>query len=81
MGKPRDSKAVAKEWFNRKVSRRKVLAFKLKRTDTTLDLSLEAKRAKEQMKRARETRLIYLVELAIAAGETPAVAESTWNGV
>jgi hypothetical protein len=47
MSKPRASPAGFKNKDNLEFSRRKVSEIKLKRTDTTLDLSQKAKRAKE----------------------------------
>jgi hypothetical protein len=47
MSKPSDQKAGFKNKNNLECSRRNVSEIKLKRTDTTLDLSQKAKRAKE----------------------------------
>jgi hypothetical protein len=58
MSKPRASPADFKNKDNLEFSRRKVSEIKLKRTDTTLDLSQKAKRAKEQNRRTRERGLI-----------------------
>jgi hypothetical protein len=58
MSKPRASPADSKNKDNLEFSRRKVSEIKLKRTDTTLDLSQKAKRAKEQNRRTRERGLI-----------------------
>jgi hypothetical protein len=58
MSKPRASPAGFKNKDNLEFSRRKVSEIKLKRTDTTLDLSQKAKRAKEQKRRTRERSLI-----------------------
>jgi hypothetical protein len=59
MSKPSGPKARCKNRNNLKNSRRNVLAIKLKRTDTTLDLSQKAKRAKEQERGQEESVLIY----------------------
>ena len=45
--------AGSKNRFNLCVTRRLLPEIKLKRTDTTLDLSQKAKRAKEEKKRSR----------------------------
>ena len=58
MSKPRASPAGFKNKDNLEFSRRKVSEIKLKRTDTTLDLSQKAKRAKEQKRRTRERSII-----------------------
>jgi hypothetical protein len=58
MSKPRASPAGFKNKDNLEFSRRKVSEIKLKRTDTTLDLSQKAKRAKEQKRRTRERSVI-----------------------
>ena len=58
MSKPRASPAGFKNKDNLEFSRRKVSEIKLKRTDTTLDLSQKAKRAKEQNRRTRERGVI-----------------------
>jgi hypothetical protein len=58
MSKPRASPADFKNKDNLEFSRRKVSEIKLKRTDTTLDLSQKAKRAKEQNRRTRERGVI-----------------------
>ena len=58
---------------NLKSSRRNVSEIKLKRTDTTLDLSQKAKRAKEEKRRARDEQFIY----PTGAASTSAVAGST----
>jgi hypothetical protein len=54
MSKPSDPSASFKNKFNHECSRRNVSEIKLKRTDTTLDLSQKAKRAKEEKRRARD---------------------------
>ena len=48
MSKPSDPEAGCKNKNKRLILRRGILAFKLERTDTTLDLSQKAKRAGEQ---------------------------------
>jgi hypothetical protein len=53
MSKPRESSTEYKNKDNREWVRKPVLAIKLKRTDTTLDLSQKAKRAKEESRRTR----------------------------
>ena len=58
MSKPSDLPAGFKNKNNLELVRRPVSEIKLKRTDTTLDLSQKAKRAKEQKRRTRERSLI-----------------------
>jgi len=58
MSKPSDLPAGFKNKNNLELVRRPVSEIKLKRTDTTLDLSQKAKRAKEQNRRTRERGLI-----------------------
>jgi hypothetical protein len=60
MSKPREQLAGFKNKNNLECSRRNVSEIKLKRTDTTLDLSQKAKRAKEEKRRARAARLKYI---------------------
>jgi hypothetical protein len=60
MSKPREQLAGFKNKNNLECSRRNVSEIKLKRTDTTLDLSQKAKRAKEGKRRARAARLKYI---------------------
>ena len=55
MSKPRASPADFKNKDNLEFSRRKVSEINLKRTDTTLDLSQKAKRAKEKRKRKKRS--------------------------
>ena len=54
MSKPSDPSAGFKNKNNLECSRRNVSEIKLKRTDTTLDLSQKAKRAKEEKRRTRD---------------------------
>jgi hypothetical protein len=58
MSKPRDLPTGFKNKNNQEFSRRRVSEIKLKRTDTTLDLSQKAKRAKEKKRRTRERGII-----------------------
>jgi len=62
MSKPSDHRTRFKNKNNLECLRRDVSEIKLKRTDTTLDLSQKAKRAKEGRRRARGGQLIYLEE-------------------
>jgi hypothetical protein len=73
MSKPSDHRTSFKNKNNLECSRRNVSEIKLKRTDTTLDLSQKAKRAKEEKRRARDGQFIY----ATRAASTSAVAGST----
>jgi hypothetical protein len=66
MSKPREPSAGFKNKNNHRGFRGTVPEIKLKRTDTTLDLSQKAKRAKEEKRRARGGRIIYLLSLARA---------------
>jgi hypothetical protein len=76
MSKPSDQEAGFKNKNNLECSRRNVSEIKLKRTDTTLDLSQKAKRAKEEKRRARDGQFIYPTGAASAS----AVAGSTAGG-
>ena len=55
MSKPSDLPAGFKNKNNLELVRRPVSEIKLKRTDTTLDLSQKAKRAKEKRKRKKRS--------------------------
>ena len=59
MSKPRELQTAFKNKNNLECSRRNVSEIKLKRTDTTLDLSQKAKRAKERKRRTRDGEFIY----------------------